>query len=233
VLVEFVGLPGSGKSTIAHALADLLREHGATVSEPTWRIDHTLRPSLRLLRKASLAIAAAARDPYRARGIIESIVQSRQPTTREVLKLVINALYVAEAAERCERRPGVHVFDQGLLQQLWSALYRAAESSDLEARCRESLALGSTLANVVVVDAPLVTLQRRLQVRRGGASRLERQLRDSGPQAVLERAVFAQQRVEAVVESLSERGTVRLLRVSGGEEASPRLVARAVRDWLA
>lgn len=231
-LVEFIGLPGSGKSTIAHALADLLRERGESVSEPTWRNDHATRRPLRALRKATLALAAAARDGAHARALVEWVASSRQPTRGETLRLAINALYVAETTERCARSQGVHIFDQGLLQQLWSLLYRATHNEDLERRCAEQLAMCGARLHVVIVEAPLGVLQRRLEARTQGASRLERQLRNSEPHAALQRAMFAQRRVDEVADALSSCHAIRLLRVSGAGDLTVRQAARAVGDWL-
>jgi len=232
VVVEFIGLPGSGKSTIAHAVADLLRLRGAAVSEPTWRNDHASRQPSRTLRKAALALAASARDPRRAGDVVQWIAESAQPTMRERMMLTLNALYVAEAASRCAQMPGIHIFDQGLLQQLWSLLYQAGNSEDAELRCARQLAACGTRVHVVVVDAPLGTLTERLAARSEGASRLERHLRQSGAHAALPRAVSAQRRVEAFADALSANGAIRLFRVSGAGDHPLRETARSIGDWL-
>jgi hypothetical protein len=163
---------------------------------------------------------------------VRGIVDSRQPTVREAFQLVINALYLSEAAGRCARVDGVHVFDQGLLQQLWSVLYRAGDGHDAERQCAEQLTLCGGRMHVVIVDAPLPTVQRRLASRTGGASRFERHLLATGPQAVLDRAVFAQRRVEALASALDSLGSLKLLRVSGAGDLAVRQAARAVGDWL-
>ena len=231
-IVEFIGLPGSGKSTIAHALAETLRRRGATVSEPTWQNDHASSVPARTFRKGAFAIAAGIRDPERAGDLVQWIAHSRQPTIREAVKLTVNALYLAEARERCAHAPGIHVFDQGLLQQLWSVLYRAIEHHDAERTCAEQLTRCCGCVNVVIVETPLSTLRQRLQGRRADASRLERHLREWAPQAALQRAVFAQRRVEAVADALSSCGAIRLLRVSGGGDLTVPQAAAVVSDWL-
>ena len=146
--------------------------------------------------------------------------------------LTLNALYIAETTSRCARTPGIHIFDQGLLQQLWSLLYQARRSADAERRCAGQLAACGTGARVVLVDAPLGTLTERLAARSGGASRLERHLRQSGAQAALPRAVFAQRRVEAFADSLSASGAARLFRVSGAGDRPLPETARVIADWL-
>jgi predicted kinase len=232
VVVEFIGLPGSGKSTIAHALAELLRRRGAAVSEPTWRNDHASRRSSRTLRKAGLALAASARDPLRAGAVVQWIAESAQPTIRATMMLTLNALYLAEASSRCARVPGIHIFDQGVLQQLWSLLYQAGNSEDAERRCAEQIAACGTRLHVVLVDAPLGTLTERLAARSGGASRLEQHLRHSDAQAALRRATSAQRRVEAVADALSVSGAVRMFRVSGAGDRRLAESARAIADWI-
>ena len=231
-IVEFIGLPGSGKSTIAHALAELLSARGFVVSEPTWRNDHASRPAVRALRKASLAAAASVRGPRRAGDLLRSLVQSRQPTRRELLQLAINALYLAETATQCARSEGIHVFDQGVLQQLWSVLYRAGDSNDAERYYAGQLAGRAAATWVVMIDTPLGAVQRRLLARTGGASRFERHLLATGPQAVLDRAMFAQRRVEALANALHAAGAARVMRVSGAGDLPIRHAARAVADWV-
>lgn len=38
--IEFYGLPGSGKSTLSHIVAERLRSEGLSVDEPSYNIDH-------------------------------------------------------------------------------------------------------------------------------------------------------------------------------------------------
>ena len=38
--IEFYGLPGSGKSTLSHIVAERLRSEGYAVEEPSYDIDH-------------------------------------------------------------------------------------------------------------------------------------------------------------------------------------------------
>ena len=49
--IEFFGLPGCGKSTISHQVAERLRAKGYKVYEPTYYSDHNLKPVCRKLRK--------------------------------------------------------------------------------------------------------------------------------------------------------------------------------------
>lgn len=231
-IVEFTGLPGSGKSTIAHALAELLRTRGFVVSEPTWHNDHASRPTVRTLRKASLAVAAAVRDPLLAGSLLRSLARSRQPTRRELLQLAINALYLGETTRDCSGSSGFHVFDQGMLQQLWSVLYRAGDGNNAERYYADQLRGRDAPTRVVMIDTPLGAVQRRLLARTGGASRFERHLLATGPQAVLDRAMFAQRRVEALANALHAAGSARIMRVSGAGDLPVRHAARAIGDWL-
>src|SRR5207247_8632189 len=56
VYVEFVGLPGAGKSVASRRVADSLRHMGLTVTEPTYHMDHVLRPAVRRVLKAWYAL---------------------------------------------------------------------------------------------------------------------------------------------------------------------------------
>jgi Fe2+ transport system protein B len=51
LVIEFLGLPASGKSTLSHAAADALRRHGMPVAEPTYVADHLMAGGRRYLHK--------------------------------------------------------------------------------------------------------------------------------------------------------------------------------------
>ncbi len=42
IIIDFFGLPGCGKSTVSHMLAEELRKQGKVVSEPSYDTDHKL-----------------------------------------------------------------------------------------------------------------------------------------------------------------------------------------------
>ena len=49
--VEFMGLPGSGKSYLSHKVAEVLRAEGFEIVEPSWKLDHEYWKLSRVVRK--------------------------------------------------------------------------------------------------------------------------------------------------------------------------------------
>ena len=64
VILEFFGMPGSGKSTVSHLLAERLRGNGYTVIEPSWLIDNKKSKVKRLCKKMLLAIIYELCNPF-------------------------------------------------------------------------------------------------------------------------------------------------------------------------
>ena len=53
--VEFLGLPGSGKSYYSHKVADALRSDAYQVVEPSWKLDHTEGKYMRAIKKTVMS----------------------------------------------------------------------------------------------------------------------------------------------------------------------------------
>jgi hypothetical protein len=214
-LVEFAGLPGAGKSAISHALARLLRQRGLPVTVPRYDLDHRAAAPARVARKLAWTCAEVLRRPGATGRWLGALRRSRQPGVGVLATVAANWLQLGALMHRAARRPGVHLFDEGLLQALWSAGYeaRAPEAAwpDLER------ALGAALParlTVVAVDAPADALRRRLE-RRPPASRLDRALARGGESwdAGLARATAVYSAVLATAERLAAGGRLTLIRV--------------------
>jgi thymidylate kinase len=174
LLVEFVGMPGVGKSELSHRVAARLAAAGERVREPSQLAQHPLA-SLR-------ALAAIGRTRQRGFG------------TR--VRLAVNALLVASLAAQARRRPGIHLLDQSLLQAAWSVALDDRPGSPLPLLDTGGLR-GAIADLVVIVDADLDTVQRRLSERPGHDSRLEQE--GAGP-AALQRGALLVGEVRAAVQ---------------------------------
>src|SRR5438067_1785022 len=189
-LVEFAGLPGSGKSAVSQALAALLERRGVAVSTPRHDLDHRSAPPARLARKVAYALAGALRQPGRAGRWLGTAIQSGQPSLGVLCAVAANWLQLGEIMRRCVARPGVHLFDEGLLQGLWSAGYEARAQHEVWpqlVRCLEEV-LPPRLV-VIVMDAAPAQVRQRLKRRAVAASRLDRDLARGKRDAAWLRAV--------------------------------------------
>lgn len=234
VIAEFVGLPGAGKSTIAHGVARELRCRGVPVSEPTYDVDHRVPRGVRARRKLRQALRGAGRDAACGSRELRALIASGQPTARDLLSVAVNWFYVTEVVRRCAAGAGVHLLDQGVLQALWSIAYRARHRDRL---LRDgSHVLGAAIPErltVVVVEGHRATIARRLDVRAGCASRMERLGVPAACDGELERSAALLDLVVAVAEELAREGRASVVRVDGGCAESLAGTIAALADTLA
>jgi len=233
VWVEFVGLPGAGKSEVSRAVATLLRGRGVAVFEPSYQLDHATAPAERRVSKLWLAARGWAHSRRQSRFWLHTLVQSRQQSARRLRAVTLNWFYLLGSAQRCGGVPGIHVFDQGLLQGLWSIGY-AAERPDvislsLLARLRRAL---PPRGLVVLVDADIPTIRQRLAGRPAGRSRLEHDLATDHSAAWLAKATRVLERVEEIACELTRVHDLMMLRIDGDARDSVPTHAAAIVDAI-
>lgn len=231
VWVEFLGLPGSGKSELSRAVARGLRARDVAVSVPSYALDHLTPTGERLASKLWLAARGCTRSPRASRFWMRTLVASRQASARELRAVALNWFYLLGSVERWSAIPGCHVFDQGLCQALWSIGYAAQQpdalSLDLVPGLGEALP-PRTL--VVLVEAGLGTILERLARRNSGTSRLERDLAAGHSANCLERAFRLLRRIDDIVWQLAQLRDIQVLRVDNDAEQALAGHAAAIVD---
>lgn len=220
LLVEFVGLPAAGKTTLAVRLAEGLRE----LAIPTDLLCEWPAPAgapyLRRRQKVPLALGAALRHPVTAAALVGLVLRSRQETPSDALRVLYRWLFLLGHRERGWQ--GVRVYDQGLVQALWSLLYRATPPEGfLERAARLTARLLPARTVLVLVRADEETWTDRLAVREP-RSRLERARNGPGWAEELARARRCLVLVAACAREIATAsdGGVRLVEAEGeGAEA--------------
>lgn len=194
LVVEFLGLPGSGKTTLATETARLLRLSGVKAHETyaDWNTGRAAR-----LADVAGSLVPAARwkprlllDAWRIAGPLSG------GAVGDRAKTAVHWLSRCGHYERARRVGGIHLVDQGVLQAYWSLCF-AGHAEHLEALLP---ALESSRAHagvVVIVSAAPQTVVERLARRPGVTSRLERSLDD--PVTAMRRAEAALARVVAAL----------------------------------
>jgi thymidylate kinase len=238
-VIEFAGLPGSGKSTLAHALADRLRQEHELVSEPTYQLNHRSTRWHRVATKTLCILQCVFLNPRGSLEAAVSIARTRQRSWRDLLNTTLNMLYICGLRQAVTKRPGTHVLDQGVLQQIWSIRFSATRSAPVDGFGRLSRACfgrGSGGA-VIFVDVKPETVMERLTVRSGKASRLERRLSLETHHVELAAAEDALVEARSAASALvgAESG-IRIETVSNEDsedfETTAEALASRVRGWL-
>ena len=170
--VELCGLPGAGKSLIASGVAECLGARGIEVTLPLAAVAATQPFGHRVVAKVLIASREVARAPVDSARAVVAIRRSGQ-ARRDLLHRSLNWLVVRGLYRRSRRRPGIHVFDQGIVQEICSIGYDGADwRGCLSASAPGSAGLGPDVLIVVVTSVD--TAFARLDVRPGHESRLER-----------------------------------------------------------
>jgi hypothetical protein len=190
VIVELCGVPGAGKSFLAGELAAELRRRGRPVTLVLEPVGPS-RPRLeRVLRKTARAAVELLGHPVRSVGAVGCIAGSRQASLRDVVARSLNWLVLQHGMRRARRLGGVHIADQGLVQELGSIGLRGDPIAML-ARADPGVGrLGPD--HVVVLDVASALADRRLRDRDGKQSRLEQRGDGAGALERFGRLVEAQ-----------------------------------------
>jgi hypothetical protein len=170
-IVELCGLPGAGKTSLASALG---REEGSLItSMPTLGIGPEVPAALRLSRKLGLVAAASIRRPALEATMAHRIWRSGQPGPGDTASRWVQWACAQALMSRARQTPGVHLFDEGVIQALWSLGLRGDPSDALQTLTRTA-GRWSRPDLVVVVDPAIDLLVRRLRDRPSRHSRVQR-----------------------------------------------------------
>lgn len=170
--VEFLGIPGAGKSAVSSRVGLILGERGFPVDDLSYRLAHGRTRTRRFIRKSFHVAKELLSHPFVSLRAIRAIACVQHPSLRVLAKMVFNWLLVSALARR-GRKPGIHLCDQGIFQGLWSIGFGGGtEAVGLAAEKLWGLVPGPDL--VVVIEADLPAILHRLRLRQERKSRIDR-----------------------------------------------------------
>ena len=216
--VELCGLPGAGKTTVAQAARDRLAAAGVSCDLTDQDVSAAAPARRRLRRRATSALREGTTHPVQTAAAAAAVLASRQSRPRDTVAVLAQWLAVRDLLARCHRSPGVHLFEEGVLQRLWTIGLRGGH--DTSARLWRNLEPARRTDLVVVLDLPASEAAARLQNRPSRHSRV--QLGD--PEAMLDELVRGARLLDALVAGCP----VPVVRV--GADVAPEEVAARVAE---
>ncbi|MDE4191529.1 AAA family ATPase [Phaeobacter gallaeciensis] len=174
--IEFFGLPGSGKTTVAREVhAALARRHPDLIFAPDFFRDEAGKTT-RAAAKLRLILSNLGHDGG-SRNAVRQTLAIQQPQLRDKLRAVSTVATIMAFYARLERHGMSAVLDQGLLQALWSVQLRAL-NGDTQSLMGDGLSGAVTNSRIYVsVATPATICADRLAARHSKHSRL--QIRDA------------------------------------------------------
>lgn len=172
LLVEFVGLPGVGKSTLAAGLVEVLRDDGVKVWTPVSNVNNVESHIHRVPRKATYVARYLLCRPTVAAGWLRTFQQNPNASAHDVVRTGFNWLFVAGALRSRRISNGVTVADQGLFQAYWSAVLGDPNPPAYSVHRVMETELSEARLVVILVEADPDVVRRRLAARADNPSRV-------------------------------------------------------------
>jgi len=172
-LIEFMGLPGSGKSTIAAQLESYLRQYGIETVSRSPEFADTSPFLWRHCRRLLHVVRNAGRCGRLYLDALKLITDSRQKSRWDFATVTWNFCSVIAFMANCRaNRDKVTIIDQGLFQAIWSIQLSSSQELTMDAWNKLLRAAGVADLLVVNIQSEIPVASNRLTARASGRTRL-------------------------------------------------------------
>lgn len=171
VLLDFYGMPGSGKSTVSHLLSQALRNKGFTVIEPSWELNNNCSPLKRKLKKAFLAILFSLKNPKSVYDVLKcsgNIGKGGRQKINQWVNVSYTLYYVSKSCGA-----DYMVMDAGIYQAVVS-LHTETEGFDCKKTLNQMIAYTQVTIVPICISVTISEVLERLKARGTSASRVDR-----------------------------------------------------------
>ena len=234
VLIEFVGLPGSGKSSISQATLQRLTAEGLNIKEANRKIYSGRRLHSAAYRVWLAGVFFALRAEQRAK-LITSLRRSGQRTGSDFRAVLVNWLVKCDVMAQLVSKDGTYISDEGVLHAVWSMMYAASQPDVLVEPCSETIArLLPRRWVVVVVETDGAVAIERLLTHAPGRNRLVRDVADGllESEEKARRGMDMVQRTLERVVALRPDADVTVLSLDNGPDSDPGSHFSRLRNFI-
>lgn len=171
IFIDFFGMPGSGKTTIAHNLAINLRYGRYQVVEPTFLTDTVYSTPLRLLYKVLCSIKFTLFHPVYLYQLFSMLEKGAFLGVGEAVKQWINICFTLVSLNKGLDKDYV-ISDEGIIQAAISLTVRCSEENTKEIIYKLTQAVNRPII-FAYVKADVDVVLERLAKRKNGKSRID------------------------------------------------------------
>lgn len=183
--LEFFGLPGSGKSTVSHSLAEKLKRKGRNIGEPTFSVDHKSPKVLRPVKKFFLLMLFSLKH-RKETATIKSIVKDNGYKGFKALKQTGNIAYKLGIILKKDDGKTL-IWDEGLIQSAISLSSGSDKDVNENISALLSLAGDKGSFRFFYIKTDVEFAISRLKERKGSESRAEKISDESVMKKVLDK----------------------------------------------
>ncbi len=170
VILDFFGVPGSGKTTKSHEIANSYRRNGKTVIEPSYYLDHGVPPIIRKIKKYSMLFSIPSE---KRRRIKEIVAANGYDGSNGKLNQIVNIASKLHAIRKYQYNTDYIIFDEGLAQAAISLSVNSGISADDNLRQIVSLIDNAPEIQLIDLRLSIVEALRRIELRNTGDTRVE------------------------------------------------------------
>lgn len=173
IILDFYGLPGSGKSAISHEVAKILKKKNNIVCEPSYTIDHKNSKFVRIFRKLLNSLRWTLQHPYNFYRLLR-IIKGHKLSFKNLLSEMINLLVKARFVEKYNGCDYL-IFDEGFAQALISIDNMSSSFVNKELREIENIIGNKMEIFHVYIKEEINVALGRMEKRRTNDSRVEKE----------------------------------------------------------
>lgn len=168
--IEFIGVPGSGKTTICKSFYSKKNDYFGSLY-PDFIINTSEKRSfIKIFQKSLFAFIYLIRKPKKSQKLLYKIFESKQETKSEVLSLSLNILYISFFLYYSRHMKKKVILDQGIFQAIWSINLKSRNIIPL----KEFLKIIELPDIIIYVKVDDNLTHSRLEQRKGKNSRMEK-----------------------------------------------------------
>ncbi len=171
--MEFFGLPGVGKSALSNRISEILfEEYELSVKQGAYNLSHKMGRFRRMLIKLYYVMKELIFHPHYTFASVRAIVKTQQRTIKDLIKVILNWLFVSSLLRSSRNSFGVQIFDEGIFQALWSIGF---SGNDESLTIMQSVLTMAPLPDILVIpEANSDIIATRMSGRQRHDSRLEK-----------------------------------------------------------